>query len=39
MTMPAEKRDNLVNNVAKLLTIAVIALGIALVVAVFVYTV
>jgi hypothetical protein len=39
MTMPSEKYDNLVGNLAKVLTIAVIAAGIALVFAVFIYTV
>jgi hypothetical protein len=39
MIMPSEKYDNLVGNLAKALTIAVIAAGIALVIAVFIYTV
>jgi hypothetical protein len=39
MSLSHEKHDALVNNVAKLATIAVIALGLALIIAVFVYTV
>jgi hypothetical protein len=39
MSMSHEKHDALVNNVAKLATIAVIAFGLALIIAVFVYTV
>ena len=39
MSMSHEKHDALINNVAKAATIVVIALGLALIVAVFVYTV
>ena len=38
MSMPSEKHDRLVDNVAKVLTTVVIALGIAVVVAMIVAT-
>ena len=37
MSMPSEKRDHLVDNIAKVVTTVVIAIGIAVVVAMFIY--
>jgi hypothetical protein len=39
MTMPSEKHAGSAGNLAKFVTAVVIALGIALVIAVFIYTV
>ena len=39
MTMPSEKHDGLAGTLAKLLTIVVIAIGVAVVVAMFIYAI